>query len=654
MDNYIFPYGLVDRDANIILYGAGTVGRCFYKQIITTGYPQLLLWVDREAERYRELGYPVETIDNIIKYANSAVIVIAIDNYCIAQDIKEELLEKFGDLSSDRIIVSDKYWFPSGTSVKCSEDEIRSAQRNRTNGSTGEISDFSGEERYNQESLARRRIKDGKLITKLCQVELPVRDIIMAQYKDHDYSDYQHCDMSVRYLAAMDILKHGKISGDLYYRMQKKSGFDWTERYTILVEKIKREGFDADTVVELDKNLIIMDGSHRITMAYILGKEFIKADIYDCIRDRGFDISFFWKEGFTPKECNDVLVTAGKILKDCNYEFEGVIWPPAFKIADDIIDAISEWKKEDIHVLSYEDITLQKDDFFYLFRAIYHPDILDVAGADLKFKQIEQSMGEEKQYTIRRFRLSCSSPMISVNEKNYLPQSLAMKRLKTTMRARFEERIKNYQYDIILHISDNYLQSVFIKELFDLDRNVSDLIPILDEFPYTIIRAFGRQHEKFPYSFYYFGDVDVLVEETHSDDLYEEVKEYMESKFCSGWQNIWIERTQSSVIIWVRIRDLPIFGVHIQTVKYFDMQQETDGWLFEKRIKHPNGFYVFPPEIDLYFRAVQLIRKPYKEHHRQYMTSNYRLYRQEIATRLFGENSDMLLAIEELMSRFRT
>ena len=57
---------MVSKDANIILYGAGNVGRCFYKQLLTTGQPKLILWVDREAERYRELGYAVSNVECII------------------------------------------------------------------------------------------------------------------------------------------------------------------------------------------------------------------------------------------------------------------------------------------------------------------------------------------------------------------------------------------------------------------------------------------------------------------------------------------------------------------------------------------------------------------------------------------------------------
>jgi len=45
-----FPFHLVEREAKIILYGAGAVGKDFYHQVAITQYCHIILWVDQNYE----------------------------------------------------------------------------------------------------------------------------------------------------------------------------------------------------------------------------------------------------------------------------------------------------------------------------------------------------------------------------------------------------------------------------------------------------------------------------------------------------------------------------------------------------------------------------------------------------------------------------
>ena len=90
---YLFPFQYVNKKAKVILYGAGNVGQSYYEQIKDASYCQLVLWVDREYEKYISLGLPVYGIEEI-KNVDADIIVIAIQNCYMADEIKNQLMNE--------------------------------------------------------------------------------------------------------------------------------------------------------------------------------------------------------------------------------------------------------------------------------------------------------------------------------------------------------------------------------------------------------------------------------------------------------------------------------------------------------------------------------------------------------------------------------
>jgi len=56
-EQFLFPFSHIEKDAKIVLYGAGNVGRQFYDQILNSKYCNIVLWIDKESLYYGELGY---------------------------------------------------------------------------------------------------------------------------------------------------------------------------------------------------------------------------------------------------------------------------------------------------------------------------------------------------------------------------------------------------------------------------------------------------------------------------------------------------------------------------------------------------------------------------------------------------------------------
>lgn len=93
---WIFPFGKVEKDEKIILYGAGQVGKQYYKQIMETAYCKVILWVDKNINEGN-----ITSVDNIFKSEYDKV-VIAIRNKCIVESIAKELSEK--GVNKDKIV----------------------------------------------------------------------------------------------------------------------------------------------------------------------------------------------------------------------------------------------------------------------------------------------------------------------------------------------------------------------------------------------------------------------------------------------------------------------------------------------------------------------------------------------------------------------
>jgi len=89
MNYFLFPFDKVPKDSRIVLYGAGSVGKQFYDQMIGTNFCKVVLWLDKKADGV--LVKSPETIAglNIIDYDT---VIIAVESKAIGFEIKTLLM----------------------------------------------------------------------------------------------------------------------------------------------------------------------------------------------------------------------------------------------------------------------------------------------------------------------------------------------------------------------------------------------------------------------------------------------------------------------------------------------------------------------------------------------------------------------------------
>lgn len=110
---YDFDKTKLERGAKLVLYGAGRVGKSFYKQIQAERLYQLVGWVDKEYTYYQNMGLDVVSPEQINEWDYDCIL-LALKFEDLAQTVKKELENIYG-IDREKIIwlkpinIIDKY-----------------------------------------------------------------------------------------------------------------------------------------------------------------------------------------------------------------------------------------------------------------------------------------------------------------------------------------------------------------------------------------------------------------------------------------------------------------------------------------------------------------------------------------------------------------
>lgn len=106
MNQYMFPYELINKGSKVVLYGAGVIGRSFYKQITKNKFCEIIAWVDRN---YENIDIPYAVIKNpkAILQEKYDYVVVCLKERQIAEKAMDEL--KIMGIAEDRILWKEDY-----------------------------------------------------------------------------------------------------------------------------------------------------------------------------------------------------------------------------------------------------------------------------------------------------------------------------------------------------------------------------------------------------------------------------------------------------------------------------------------------------------------------------------------------------------------
>lgn len=107
IQKYLFPYELINQSSKVVLYGAGAVGRDFYKQIMGNHYCEIVLWVDTNFDT-TDIPYgEVKSPRAILQENSYDYVVVCVSRKNMAQDIVKDL-KNMGVLE-DKVVWKEDY-----------------------------------------------------------------------------------------------------------------------------------------------------------------------------------------------------------------------------------------------------------------------------------------------------------------------------------------------------------------------------------------------------------------------------------------------------------------------------------------------------------------------------------------------------------------
>ncbi len=493
-----------------------------------------------------------------------------------------------------------------------------------------------------------------------------VRDLLFSQFSDGDAVFY---DIVIRLIAIEQYHSKNTIGYDLYSRLQNNivKGDFWIPRFEKLTQSFETNGYNKTMPIEVDENIQIIDGAGRLALAIYYNEEFVPVRFHKTTIKREYNYNHLWELNYSREEIKLIQEKAIELLNRFKYSFVGVIWPSAYHLREEITDEINTHLKEgqylplqyaDCNVVKYVDTTYDEIDFRGFMRAMYFADNMTETVLQWKTQvMIECAPKDIEGYPVRLLYIDVLNPKMILNDGNYSARSLQIANLKKVIRNRYKPRLERYEYDNILHVSDNYKQSRFCDIVENMNRDISDMFKLLNkQFDYATIKLEGRQSADFPHSVYLNTDVDVLVAPENVRKIGDVIETWLKDQYDNmhdGWVNVSrIADENEQIMIVVGVLGFSCFMMHIQTVSHFGLDEEFGRECLSHRVLADSGLvYVLPTKYEMLYRASEFFHASKKVWHGDYVAKYLKAYDESLVDVACGQHPELLLGLKDLFSQ---
>lgn len=137
--------------------------------------------------------------------------------------------------------------------------------------------------------------------------------LISQQFNNNFFNRY---DIIVRLLAIENYYNENNYGFELYKKMQIKRNTYKTHnetRFINLIDSFKKEGL-KNIPIKVDKNLKLIDGSHRIACIIYFNCNQIPIALLPIKQNVNYSLSWFKNNGFTTEEINKIEEKANKVI----------------------------------------------------------------------------------------------------------------------------------------------------------------------------------------------------------------------------------------------------------------------------------------------------------------------------------------------------
>ena len=429
---------------------------------------------------------------------------------------------------------------------------------------------------------------------------------------------FKRLDFVVRYLAILEY--HGKGNGtingiELYCKMQErrsgKKNLRFAERRLIkLINSYEQKGYDQKEAIILDKNLQLIDGSHRLAMAIYYNIRDVNVVIVNrAYYVEDYSVHWFYQNGFTNEEIDLIESTASRIRTIHETVFTGIIWASAMHVKEDILKDLGRFGC----IRKAEEFCYAKEmQYEAIVKKLYAIDDIKEWKIVSKYEHMR-----EKGRKLCAFHLEISDPEYRKKQTG-MPISISIEKIKRNIRQRYKDKISDYYYDVIVHIADNTTQSRYMDMVLWPELPMGEFLNILRKHECAIIKYETPYFPlDFPNSIPIGRDVDILCIKEDFEELFIELLKaaqrvknselYVRSAYRGS--NNWQIRFEASGKL-LLLFDISCMLPHLS--------EEFTYAAIKTRQKH-RDYYVLDYRYEYLVRMCAYVNDKRKEYHLEYM-----------------------------------
>lgn len=431
-------------------------------------------------------------------------------------------------------------------------------------------------------------------------------------------------DMIVRLLAVECYFGKNDYGFDFYKRMQVgRTGKEWAEKavgiFKELIRSFEINGYDSKSEILLDKNLHLIDGSHRMALAMYNHIDRINAKVVVQEMDVFYSIEWFYVHGFTKEECKILHDKYKELYAYYLQPFVCTLWHPAYKYFDEITDKLRVFGK----VTEIQDYSFSLWDYQFYTRGVYSVDDIEKWKIEKKIGYMTNQASDE--YKIRMVVLELEVPDFRLKATNHNTLSKQCETIKKTIRGYYKDKVDNYFHDIIIHIGDNFYQNRHIYRLFTMPNiNVKKMLEHINDCNYVITKSQADYMPKdFPVHYLLGKDIDIICADSIE---YNKIKTVMlqDAEQYKAYYRVRtvVKKNKNGE----EYRTLLRFEQEDHLVFQFDIACRTGRAVapeFATQLctnrNFVNGYYIPSPANEVLVRMSELHDYPNKQHHKDYI-----------------------------------
>ena len=440
-------------------------------------------------------------------------------------------------------------------------------------------------------------------------------------FQHNGESDFMRYDMIVRLLAVENYFGKNDYGFDFYRRMQaSRKSEGWVgpaeERFRNLIKSYDEKGYDSKSKIILDKNLHLVDGSHRMAMAMYYNQPRISASIHRQACNIFYGIEWFRINGFTDKECNILRSKYEELKVKYTTPFICSIWAPAHNYFDEITEKLRLFGE----VVDIRDYNFNEWDYKFYTRGIYHVDDIEKWKIEKKIDYMFRSSPD--CHKIRMVAINLKQPDFRLKDKTSTTLSRQCELIKKLVRDAYKYKVPNYFHDIIIHIGDNFFQNRHIYRLLTMPPiDMASILSHIAERKYVVTKFdVPYMPDDFPAQYPLGKDLDIVCQNENEyksvldsilADL-EQYHDYYSIRIVNKEENRTLVRLEQEGQYLVFLFDVATRHRTGNTASDF-----INGMVSTRQEK--DMFYVPQPEYEIVLRLQELKDHPNKKHHKDYV-----------------------------------